>query len=77
PALFGFFVKTLDLMESGLEYEIWTNIFEIQLLGRFGISLNFHECAFCHRVGLRFDYSYKYSGVLCPKHYQQDERRAY
>ncbi len=46
PALFAFLVKTLDLMESGLDYEILTNIFEIQLLGRFGISLNFHECAF-------------------------------
>ncbi len=39
-------VKTLDLMESGLDYEVLTNIFELQLLRRFGVSLNFHECAF-------------------------------
>ncbi|RRR51581.1 DNA repair protein RecO [Streptococcus suis] len=75
--LFAFLVKTLDLMESGLDYEILTNIFEIQLLERFGIGLNFHECAFCHRVGLPFDYSYQYSGVLCPQHYHKDERRAH
>ena len=74
-ALFAFVEKTLDLMEAGLDAEVLTNIFEIQLLGRFGISLNFHECVFCHRVGLPFDYSYQYSGVLCPQHYQEDQRR--
>lgn len=74
-ALFAFLEKTLELMESGLDAEVLTNIFEIQLLGRFGVSLNFHECVFCHRVGLPFDYSYKYTGVLCPQHYQEDLRR--
>ena len=62
-------------MEAGLDAEVLTNIFEIQLLGRFGVSLNFHECVFCHRTGLPFDYSYQYSGVLCPQHYQEDQRR--
>lgn len=75
--LFYFLEKILELMEAGLDAEVLTNIFEIQLLDRFGISLNFHECIFCHRVGLPFDYSYKYSGVLCPQHYQEDQRRAY
>ncbi|MFX3766236.1 DNA repair protein RecO C-terminal domain-containing protein, partial [Streptococcus suis] len=69
--------KTWDVMEAGWDYEVLTNLFEIQLLGRFGISLNFHECAFCHRVGLPCAYSYKYSGVLGPQPYQHDERRAY
>lgn len=76
-ALFAFLEKTLELMESGLDAEILTNIFEIQLLTRFGISLNFHECAFCHRVGLPFDYSYQYSGVLCPNHYHEDAKRSH
>ena len=74
-ALFTFVEKTLELMEAGLDAEVLTNIFEIQLLGRFGVSLNFHECVFCHRTGLPFDYSYQYSGVLCPQHYQEDQRR--
>lgn len=74
-ALFAFLEKTLELMEEGLDAEVLTNIFEIQLLGRFGVSLNFHECVFCHRVGLPFDYSYKYSGVLCPQHVQEDRSR--
>jgi len=75
PHLFVFLKKTLDLMEEGLDYEIVTNIFEIQILDRFGIHLNFHECAFCHRVGLPFDFSHQYSGVLCPNHLAEDERR--
>ena len=58
PQLFAFLKKTLLLIEEGLDYEILTNIFEIQILERFGVSLNFHECAFCHRVGLPFDFSH-------------------
>ena len=75
--LFAFLEKTLELMEEGLDYEILTNIFEIQVLDRFGVRLNFHECVFCHRVGLPFDFSYKFSGLLCPNHYAEDERRSH
>ena len=77
PALFAFLQKTLELMNNGLDYEVLTNIFEIQILSRFGVSLNFHDCVFCHRTGLPFDFSFKYSGVLCPEHYHQDERRCH
>ncbi|MEW4354901.1 DNA repair protein RecO [Streptococcus pneumoniae] len=76
PALFAFLQKTLELMEEELDYEVLTNIFEIQILSRFGVSLNFHECCFCHRVGLPFDFSFRFSGVLCPDHYQEDSYRA-
>ena len=74
-ALFAFLQKTLELMEQGLDYEVLTNIFEIQILSRFGIYLNFHECCFCHRVGLPFDFSFTYNGVLCSEHYNKDEDR--
>lgn len=77
PQLFAFLNKTLSLMEEGLDYEILTNIFEIQILERFGVSLNFHDCAFCHRVGLPFDFSHKYSGLLCPEHYVKDDHRSH
>ena len=40
-SLFAFLQKTLELMEAGLDYQVLTNIFEIQILTRFGISLNF------------------------------------
>ena len=35
--LFAFLEKTLELMEEGLDYEILTNSFEIQVLDRFGV----------------------------------------
>lgn len=73
--LFAFLKKTLDLMEEGLDYEVMTNIFEVQILDRFGVRLNFHDCVFCHRTGLPFDFSHKYSGVLCPQHYHEDIHR--
>ncbi|WP_366920546.1 DNA repair protein RecO, partial [Streptococcus pneumoniae] len=44
---------------------------------RFGISLNFNECVFCHRVGQAFDFSFKYGTCLCPEHYHEDERRCH
>lgn len=75
PALFAFLEKTLDLMEQGLDEAVLTNIFEIQLLSRFGLALNFHECAFCHRSGLPFDFSFAYNGLLCPDHYDKDDKR--
>ncbi|MBP2620953.1 DNA repair protein RecO [Streptococcus panodentis] len=76
-ALFVFLQKTLELMDEGLDYEVLTNIFEIQILSRFGIALNFHDCVFCHRTGLPFDFSFRYSGLLCPDHYHKDERRCH
>lgn len=75
--LFAFLEKTLVLMEEGLDHEVLTLIFEIQLLERFGVQLNFHECVCCHRVGLPFDFSFRYSGLLCPEHYTKDEQRSY
>lgn len=77
PHLFDFLTKTLELMDEGIDYEILTNIFEIQLLSRFGIDLNFSECTFCHRQGQAFDFSFKYAGLLCPQHYQEDGHRSH
>ncbi|MGT2895331.1 DNA repair protein RecO [Streptococcus entericus] len=75
--LFAFTCKTLELMEEGMDHEVLTNIFEIQLLDRLGVQLNFNECVFCHRVGQAFDFSFKYSGLICPAHYHEDDRRSH
>ena len=76
-ALFAFLHKTLEMMEKGLDEAVLTNIFEVQILSRFGVALNFHECVFCHRVGQPFDFSFRYNGVLCPQHFDKDERRSH
>lgn len=77
PALYAFLILSLELLDQGFDMEIITNIFELQVLGRFGISLNFAECAFCHSTTGPFDYSYKYNGCLCRKHFAEDPRRSH
>ncbi|MCU9534189.1 DNA repair protein RecO [Streptococcus sp. CSL10205-OR2] len=77
PALFAFLSKTLKLINKGLDYDILTNIFEIQLLDHFGVSLNFNECLFCHRKNLPFDFSHRFSGLICPEHYDKDSHRSH
>lgn len=76
-ALFQFLEKTLEWMGKGLDAEILTNIFEVQILERFGLHLEVEECVFCHRRNLAFDYSFRYNGVLCPEHYDQDPHRSH
>lgn len=77
PSLYAFLLKALELMNQGFDQEIITNIFELQVLNRFGVSLNLSECAFCHQTTGPFDFSYKYSGCLCPNHYNEDLRRSH
>lgn len=77
PALFSFLIRALELLDEGFDMEIITNIFELQVLNRFGVSLNFGECAFCHTTAGPFDFSYKFSGCLCPKHFDEDLRRSH
>ena len=77
PALYGFLKRSLELLDQGFDMEVVTNIFELQVLHRFGISLNFSECAFCHKTVGPFDFSYKFSGCLCPQHFDEDLRRSH
>lgn len=77
PGLYGFLKRSLELLDQGFDMEVVTNIFELQVLHRFGISLNFSECAFCHKTVGPFDFSYKFSGCLCPQHFDEDLRRSH
>lgn len=77
PALYGFLIRSLELLDKGFDKEIITNIFELQVLSRFGISLNFAECAFCHTTAGPFDFSYKFNGCLCVRHFNEDLRRSH
>lgn len=77
PALYQFLIKALELLDQNFDREIITNIFELQILNRFGVSLNFSECVFCHTTVGPFDYSYQYNGCLCQKHFDKDLRRSH
>ena len=75
PNLYTFLYQALLMMDQGNDGEILTNIFEVQILQRFGVAIHWHECAICGQTQGKFDYSSKYSGVLCEQHWSKDERR--
>jgi DNA repair protein RecO (recombination protein O) len=75
PALYAFLVQTLQLMNDSVDQEILTNIFELQVLSRFGVQLNLSECAICARRDLPMDFSFAYDGCLCREHFSKDPRR--
>ncbi|GFH40479.1 DNA repair protein RecO [Pseudolactococcus insecticola] len=74
-ALYGFLIKALELIENRVDMEVVTNIFELQLMSRFGAQLDFSQCVFCHRTDLPMDFSYKFNGCLCRNHFDQDMKR--
>lgn len=75
PSLYGFLEKNLQLINQGFDEQIITNIFELQVINRFGISLSFDECQVCHRKDLPMDYSFRLSGCICKNHFHEDDRR--
>ncbi|MGO3732913.1 MAG: DNA repair protein RecO [Vagococcus sp.] len=77
PALFGFLKQALELLNEGYDAEIICNIFEVQLLHRFGISIDWHHCAICGETTGKFDFSSANHGVLCERHWSKDERRSH
>lgn len=75
PQLYEFLIKTLELLNEKIDKEILTNIFELQILSRFGASLNLTECVICSRRDLPMDFSFSYGGCLCSEHFSRDPRR--
>ncbi|MGX6962511.1 DNA repair protein RecO [Vagococcus xieshaowenii] len=75
PALYGFTRDILTLMDEGQDPEILTNIFEIQILNRFGLEFEWIRCRICGQTQGKFDFSSAYLGVICEQDFHRDERR--
>ena len=75
PYLFTFIEKILTRMNEKNDPEILANIFEVQILERFGVGLHLDSCAVCGKTHGPFDFSMKYSGLICQEHFNLDERR--
>ncbi|MHC5217332.1 DNA repair protein RecO [Enterococcus sp. LJL128] len=75
PSLYSFTLQALQLINEGKDPEIITNIYEIQLFHRFGISIDWMSCRVCGQTKGKFDYSSKYNGVLCEAHWHMDAHR--
>ena len=75
PHLYQFLTEALKMINQGRDSEIVTNIFEIQLLQRFGIELNWAHCAVCGATEGKFDFSSRYNGIVCERHWEMDPHR--
>lgn len=75
PNLYTFLEQALKMLEEGKDPEIITNIFEIQILQRFGTSFDWSVCQVCGETRGKFDFSPKYHGLLCERHFSEDRRR--
>ncbi|MDR0691386.1 MAG: DNA repair protein RecO [Streptococcaceae bacterium] len=73
PSLYGFTKQSLQLIDQGYDAQVITNIFELQILSRFGVQLNLYSCAICGRVQEKFAFSSYMSGIVCTKHRLQDK----
>ncbi|WP_071130678.1 DNA repair protein RecO [Enterococcus timonensis] len=73
--LYTFLETCLKALNAKKDPEVVTNIFELQILPRFGISLELSGCAVCGNTKGPFDFSEKFHGLLCAKHFDQDPRR--
>ncbi|OJG82981.1 DNA repair protein RecO [Enterococcus ratti] len=75
PTLFQFTQLALQKMDEEDDPQIITNIFEVQLLQRFGIAPIWTHCVVCGKKRGKFDYSSKFGGILCEEHWSMDLRR--
>jgi DNA repair protein RecO (recombination protein O) len=75
PNLYSFLKQALLMMDQGNDGEVLTNIFEIHILQRFGIAIDWQKCAICGETHGKFDYSSAHNGVLCQRHWERDPRR--
>jgi len=75
PGLFEQLVLGLEAIDEGLDAEVIMNIFEIRFLRYFGVMPELRGCVICGVTEGAFDYSSLHHGLLCPKHFYEDERR--
>ncbi|MGP6146345.1 DNA repair protein RecO [Jeotgalibaca sp. A122] len=73
--LFTLLLQSLRSMNEGMDAEIIVNIFEMNILRYFGVHLQLDSCRVCGSQKEPFDFSTKYSGVLCSQHYHEDPHR--
>lgn len=75
--LYDLLEESLVAMQNGMDPEVIVNIFEMRVLKYFGAAPQLQACVICRSQQEPFDFSVKYSGVLCQKHFAEDPRRSH
>ncbi|MBO8442016.1 MAG: DNA repair protein RecO [Firmicutes bacterium] len=65
----------LKLINNGIDDQIVTNIVELKMLVPFGVAPQLNKCVLCDNPTNVFDYSDRYNGLICSKHFEQDPHR--
>lgn len=73
--LYQLFWCSLQLIDEGFSPEIIVVYMEIHLLTYFGIKIDWHHCRKCEAEAYKGDFSMIHQGVLCQKHWHEDEHR--
>lgn len=73
--LYALLLSCYQALNEGIDSEVITHIFEMHALQYFGVHPRLDACVICGNKQAPFDYSAKYSGVLCQRHFMEDERR--
>jgi DNA repair protein RecO (recombination protein O) len=73
--MFDYLYKTLEMINQGVDEVVLTQIFEVKMLQRFGVAIDFSKCQICHRTDLPMDFSPRYSACLCSEHVASDPHR--
>lgn len=77
PILYGFFKQTLHYLNEGYDPDVILNIFELQMMKRFGVQPEFRKCTLCgeQRLDVPFDYCSETGGVICYRHFNEYPHR--
>ncbi|MDO4669902.1 MAG: DNA repair protein RecO [Aerococcus sp.] len=73
--LFQLLYDALEQLEQTEFPAIIANIFELQLLPKFGAPVTLSSCVICGADKGPLDFSVYYHGMLCSRHFEKDPRR--
>ncbi len=73
--LYDLLENCIRAMENDLDPFILMHYFELKMLKYFGVAFQWQQCCFCEESVGPFDISLKHHGLLCSRHYDNDEKR--
>ncbi|AIG65313.1 DNA repair protein RecO [Weissella tructae] len=75
PAWFDEIALAIEKMEADFSSAALAHYFELKLLPAFGVHIDWTHCVVCEETTPQMDFSMKLGGLLCAKHFGQDEHR--
>lgn len=73
--IYQLLIDILKAIDQGFSAQIATLYVEIHLLQAFGTAVDFTCCRICGSHKQPFDFSIRHQGVLCERHWQEDDFR--